>query len=110
MHYFYLKWNFRADENNPQNKGRWTLSASEQESDKKGYICQYKGGCIYCYIYSWGHFNRLVVLVIQKSRVKVATCHIEIFFCLCAIALKTPLTFAFWMNFVQENGKKQSHD
>ena len=85
MHYFYFKWNFRADENNPQNKGRWTLSASEQESDKKGYICQYKGGCNYCYIYSWGRFNR----------VKVATCHIEIFFLPLCNSTKTSLTFAF---------------
>ena len=38
-----MKWNFREDENNPQNKGRWTVSASEQKSDEKGYICQYKG-------------------------------------------------------------------
>ena len=29
---------------------------------------------------SWGRFNRLIVLVIQKSRVKVATCLIEFFF------------------------------
>ena len=38
-----MKWNFREDENNPQNKGRWTVSASEQKLDEKGYICQYKG-------------------------------------------------------------------
>ena len=46
-----MKWNFREDENNPQNKGRWTLSASEQQSDKKGFICQYNTGeCNYCHI------------------------------------------------------------
>ena len=48
-----MKWNFREDENNPQNKGRWTVTASEHKSDKKGYICQYKGGCNIIVFTAW---------------------------------------------------------